>query len=398
MLYISLVVCALVLIAANLAARRSLSDAAATSAAGIVVSCLCGFAGVFLPAAFLSAFLLVLVAAVCWFRSGGPGMFLKYSLGAVVGVHVLITLLMLPDLLKRDNLRQRYPTESMTERLAYETRGPTRPASSVAGKERPPLALSAAASSPSKSLDELENRISDVLEEGSSRNTGLYFLHESTVEDFINSPGFGVTRAIEGRSREILLPEIESVPLPSPDYVPDTGTGGSSPAAKPATTTPTPPAQDELTTMHEKGITEFVNPQGFGYIKDRQHVKGFQSHHFRSVPRLADSWPGTDRWIVQSLELVSLLKHEEPVAYLSKNLPRMDELRDAPTRPLDSFEKSALAALQSGEDLQVDTAADQIRMLGSIRAVKQCLACHRVTRGELLGAFSYTLRRARLGP
>jgi hypothetical protein len=33
-------------------------------------------------------------------------------------------------------------------------------------------------------------------------------------------------------------------------------------------------------------------------------------------------------------------------------------------------------------------------MLGSLRAAKQCLDCHNVQRGELLGAFSYRLTLA----
>ena len=31
------------------------------------------------------------------------------------------------------------------------------------------------------------------------------------------------------------------------------------------------------------------------------------------------------------------------------------------------------------------------RMLGSLRAAKQCLDCHTASRGDLLGAFSYAL-------
>jgi hypothetical protein len=133
--------------------------------------------------------------------------------------------------------------------------------------------------------------------------------------------------------------------------------------------------------------------KGFGFIEDREHVKGFQAHHFHAMPSLKASPTQTQRWRIQSLELVSLLKHEEPVAYLSKHLPRMDELRDAPTRPLNPFEKSALSKLQKGDDLQTETTTNQIHMLGSIRALNQCLTCHRVQRGDLLGAFSYTLCR-----
>src|SRR5262249_61836230 len=97
------------------------------------------------------------------------------------------------------------------------------------------------------------------------------------------------------------------------------------------------------------------------------------------------------RWAVERLELVGLLKYEEPVVYLSDYLPRMDELRDAPTRPLDAFEQEALAALRGGQDLMVQDGPDRMRMLGSLRAAKQCLRCHRVEHGELLGAFSYRL-------
>ena len=96
--------------------------------------------------------------------------------------------------------------------------------------------------------------------------------------------------------------------------------------------------------------------------------------------------------------MVSLLKHDEPVTYVSNHLPRMDELRDAPTRPLSSFETNALACLRKGQDLQVESTADRIQVLGSIRAIRQCLACHEGQRGDLLGAFSYNLIRERNGP
>jgi hypothetical protein len=102
--------------------------------------------------------------------------------------------------------------------------------------------------------------------------------------------------------------------------------------------------------------------------------------------------PGADV-LNDETERLDVLKHEEPVAYLSKHLPRMDESRDAPTRPLNPFEKSALVKLQKGDDLQTETTTSQIHMLGSIRALNQCVTCHRVHRGDLLGAFSYTLCR-----
>jgi hypothetical protein len=92
-------------------------------------------------------------------------------------------------------------------------------------------------------------------------------------------------------------------------------------------------------------------------------------------------------------EPVSLLKSKTPAVYVSKVLPRMDELKDARTRPLTEFEAAALAKLRAGEDLDSRSSLNRIHLLGSVRALKQCLECHNVQRGELLGAFSYELMR-----
>jgi hypothetical protein len=143
--------------------------------------------------------------------------------------------------------------------------------------------------------------------------------------------------------------------------------------------------------FHRESYFNFVNATGFGYVVDRNHVAGFQSHQFRQLPSFSP--PEESRsWKLEALDLLSLLKHPEPVAYVSDDLPRMEELRHAPVRPLDAFESKALAALRRGEDLEVSSGPERIRMLGSVRAAQQCIRCHDVDRGELLGAFSYRLR------
>ena len=71
----------------------------------------------------------------------------------------------------------------------------------------------------------------------------------------------------------------------------------------------------------------------------------------------------------------------------------MEELKSARIRDLTEFEAKALKALRAGEDLQIDANLNQIRMVGSMRANNTCLKCHDVSRGELLGAFSYLLQR-----
>ena len=54
---------------------------------------------------------------------------------------------------------------------------------------------------------------------------------------------------------------------------------------------------------------------GFGWVKSRAEVAGFQAHFFRKVPT-------TERWQIRAVELVGLLLHKEPVAYVTANLPR----------------------------------------------------------------------------
>ena len=90
---------------------------------------------------------------------------------------------------------------------------------------------------------------------------------------------------------------------------------------------------------------------------------------------------------------------DEDRRYVLDHLPRMDQLasEDVPTRPLDAFECESLKQLWTEADLVISDDGNQIRMLGSLRAANQCLECHSVQRGELLGAFSYVLRGAKLG-
>ncbi|MFP6768308.1 MAG: hypothetical protein VB859_09065, partial [Planctomycetaceae bacterium] len=97
-------------------------------------------------------------------------------------------------------------------------------------------------------------------------------------------------------------------------------------------------------------------------------------------------------WVLERVELVSLLLHDEPGVYVSENLPRMDELAGSRLRSLNRFEALAMNNLRDGESLVVRGQGDQLKMLGSLRAAKQCAACHRVPRGTLLGAFSYGFR------
>ncbi len=99
------------------------------------------------------------------------------------------------------------------------------------------------------------------------------------------------------------------------------------------------------------------------------------------------------RWRIVRLELVSLLKHGTPAVYSSEHLPNMEELTDVKTRPLTAFEANALDTLRAGEELTAQTNGNVIEMVGAIRASNDCMKCHEVPRGTLLGAFSYQLQR-----
>jgi hypothetical protein len=215
------------------------------------------------------------------------------------------------------------------------------------------------------------------------RTTLLKGLHERTIDDFVNSPGFGVARMPPRPSRQVLNEELRkeepAIPQPGSPLPLDVSPGQLE-------ASPVPGGEGPLRGLHEDSILDFVHLRGFGYVKDRRHVAGFQPHQFSQVPQ-------AKRWRVRAIDLVSLLLHDPPVAYVSANLPRMDELRQAPTRPLDVFESAGLARLGAGEDLFIHATDKGVRMLGALRATRQCLACHGCERGDLLGAFSYTLQQ-----
>jgi hypothetical protein len=109
-------------------------------------------------------------------------------------------------------------------------------------------------------------------------------------------------------------------------------------------------------------------------------------------------------WEIKSLDLVGLVVHETPVVYVSGNIsamgptmiPPMMDLKKKPTREMDVFESEGLEELASGKALYIRSKADTIRVLGPIHAAKTCLRCHGDAKeGDLLGAFSYTLRQAK---
>lgn len=269
-----------------------------------------------------------------------------------------------------ESLVAKYPMESLSARLAYEQRPAT--------GEHALL----------KITDRMEHRL-ERRDRPSlltyDRQHVLEELHSGVRLKFVASAGFGVGRmGSPGMSLwRVRVPDSRPLRLPKPTDPSASPEPGQLAAA--GETRPLGP--EKLLEWHTCGERQFVDPERNGYIRSRDEVAGFVPHRFGYLPS------EDEHWQVVRLELISLLKHERPVAYVSENLPDMSQVEKYATRELDAFETSALAKLRTEEDLVVEEQPSRIRMVGSLRAGKTCLACHSVQRGELLGAFTYLLER-----
>ena len=304
---------------------------------------------------------LTVVASIVW-KKIEKGRFWIYSGTAFLLSYGVFAWWAIREQVEYARLRDLYPFQSMENRVS-----PPR-------FEYQALILSPEQNS---QLEGLENKIEDY-----PVYYSLSIFHEGTVASFIESPGFGVRRKIRPTTEASL-----KIWFSKKEYIPQPGLHPISFSSLDTTQTsrPTKPVMKEI---HFSSFLNFLNPKGYGLFKDRQHVAGFIPHWFENVPPKAESWK------VDAIDLMGLLKHDEPIIYLSKNLPNMEELKVAPTRSLDEFEKVGLKKIREGIDYHLADTADSLRMLGAIRALKQCTKCHDAQRGDLLGAFVYTLRKS----
>lgn len=365
MLFISLILSTLLLLAANWLARRS-RDAQVTIFGTSFAFLIAPFFLMCISPPLALQSLLLCAAVVVWgSTSRGPSFFLKLSLGATLIAYGLSGILVFQSEREYSRLRAIFPYESMESRLPIPQAVPGGVPLVPASSER---------------LDRLEQKSEFRHFLSSYRTRQLESLHEHTVSLFINSPGFGVARMWYPSASGLAAKRWrDPVPAQPGSRFASAWSPGDLGRLDDADRVP-------LGGMLEASILDFVNPEGFGYFKDRRHVAGFEPHRFSAVPEPAK------RWKVQTLELVSLLLHDEPEVYESSHLPQMDRVHDMRTRPLDRFESFGLEALRQGEDLFATQGDEGVRMLGAVRSFKQCLPCHGGERGALLGAFSYTLR------
>src|SRR5262249_50312828 len=114
-------------------------------------------------------------------------------------------------------------------------------------------------------LTRLEEKVRE--EESFYRTWALRQLHEEKMNLFINSPGFGVARfyrpvadRLEDKRPEAIIPQPGSLSVGEP--------------AAPGRSV------ENFDRLHLLSVADFVNPHGFGFVKDRRHVAGFQPHQF----------------------------------------------------------------------------------------------------------------------
>ncbi|HBI43165.1 MAG TPA: hypothetical protein DDY78_09965 [Planctomycetales bacterium] len=290
---------------------------------------------------------------------------------------------------KVEMFRKRYPLESLAKRLDYEPEG-----AEAFAKSNPPPRVTKETLKRLAGAEEL----TAVYQKYNPRGQALKLLHSDTAEKFIEvRDNFGMSRMVHIPVPTTVNLELAAAPSLRLAEVRTAASGDKAPNVPSERETASFPKEADLSAFHERGLQDFLNPAGFGFVKDRENVAGFQGHQFRTMPQLPVVHKPPDerkeQWAVIRLQLMSLLKYEQPAVYVSDNLPRMDELKGVPTRPLIPFEEKSLKSLRKGDDLATETSGDRIRMVGSLRASKQCLECHEVKRGDLLGAFSWELQR-----
>jgi hypothetical protein len=365
-LYFSLVASGVLLLIVNLIAWKSPRPLAPMLAATALffLASLLGMCGIALPTLVLQAVLLAALVVVWGARHWRRWLFFPLSCAATLLAYSVFGAIAFQE---TRQLQQDFPYVSMEDRLP------------LVKANRPMAPLSPTVSD---QLDATENTL-DEHSLNHLRAGWLRSIHEDAVRMFVNQPGFGVARMIR------ITPDLLKRRLRYEPPIPQPGTPSPSPWLMDSLTDNSAKDAYDLLSRHQGSVLDFVNADNFGYIKDRRHVAGFQEHQISQTPIPYKAWT------LQTLDLIGIALHEEPVVYVSQYLPRMDELRAAPTRSLDDFEAAGLTALEKGDELFVRDRGEERRMIGAIRAAHQCLACHGCERGDLLGAFSYRLTQDR---
>ncbi|HMP79617.1 MAG TPA: hypothetical protein PKD54_09210 [Pirellulaceae bacterium] len=287
-------------------------------------------------------------------------------------------------------LRERFPVESIRDRLTQ--------VNDVARLEQ------------LRQLHSSEYKVPEETPVGpwnwSVRGKALEQLHADGAKRFIEAPGFGISRMRMPTPFDLKYRQ-QPMPLLTEYYSPLAF--AHEPIFELPEKSGSMPSVAAFRSLHVTSNLEFGQGDSMGWVRDADHVVGFQGHRIdRFDHRLLRTKDvvhpdrrvnyydpdGLQDWKLNRLELVGLLMSDEIRVYVSESLPAMEELRDAPTRQLDEFEVISLAALFHGEDVVTVASQNRVRMLGALRATRDCRSCHDVAEGELLGALSYELLRS----
>ena len=325
---------------------------------------------------------LVLLAVVSSKRRWSPA---RFSAIALVAVVTMIGVAGGQGVIQAEWVSRELPFESLVKRLEPVSAAVTDPPELTESGEAALLLVE----------DRLEKSSQRILRGYHRRRASLQMVHASQVLKFVSSEGFGFGRMFGPTISSARIAKTNTYPQPvallsgSPD-----STGDRSDLWLPMSDLAA--ERPGLNDLHANMFHDFADPKTYGWVRDLEHVTGFQSHAVRGFKshsqRYENMSPGGLASKLERVELVSLLKSAEPGVYVSENLPRMDELADAGRRALDGFETIALRELRNGESLVIRSQGDRVKMMGALRAAKQCSLCHEVPRGTLLGAFSYCFR------
>lgn len=344
--------------------------------------------------------------------------FLSTCAACVLMAYGIAMIEFLPAYREHQELLTKHPAVDLTPRLAYEQPAfiefPT-----ASGMTSVSIGLNDSPRYDAIALQDQQDMFRGYLEltnmrlERQTTNRRMAFqalmnVHEGFVADFISQPGVGRSRITGSKllRKDNFVDEWEGIRLDTPPkLIEQPGAQAKSSFSAEGTYVEKDPPEVQplerslpardlgyMLSVHFHNVANFVPLNSLGGVDGKLRSRGFDAHAFHLSPE--DSERRSHEWRLARLELVSLLKHHPASVYVSDHLPAMDELRDAPTRPLSPFEADAIGKLVKGEDLVTEFSPEgDLTMVGSIRAISHCRDCHQVPTGALLGALSYKLQR-----
>ena len=146
-----------------------------------------------------------------------------------------------------------------------------------------------------------------------SRAWSLQQLHENAQIQFARAAGFGPMRMPSIQLARINLEPRTPLNLPLPIAI----------------TTPTASSLD-IAKLHRTTVADFADRERIGYVRSLEEVAGFESHQLSSKAS-HQNWDAKPNWQVIRLELLSVIREGEPCVFVSKSLPDLEKLPEAPT-------------------------------------------------------------------